>query len=219
MTDLRHNDIISYTPEHPFRRDGYAQVSTRYGTVDLTAKDTYSVSEAELTDEELATAVVLFNLDDVEERRHLNVEHYHPEDVFVLPTRKGIVVRVFLRKGAEVLPEKQIIARRAHLRYTEDMQARAVLLSPLVDQSLAAQPLPHMTIEETGAVRETLTWCQRASRQFERSLDHVVNIQKGGDGNLHYAIVHADDDHYELVRARRALDSKLAALREVAVAA
>jgi len=216
VTDLRAGDIIAYKPETLFRRDGLAQVDSRMGN--LIARDTFDTNDTRLTDAELTTAKVLFNLDEFEESRYADEEHYAPADIHILHTRKGIEARKFVRRGATTLSEAEIVRRRAALNYDRMMRARAELLSPLADQAFTATTLPVMTVDETGALTDTIHWCQRASRDFDKALDHVVNIQNGKGGNLHFATVLADEDHYELVRARRALDSKLAALREAAVA-
>lgn len=212
-TTLRAGDIISYAYESPFRRDGFAEVHSDWHTGDLYAKDTFDTNDTRLTDAELATGRVLFNLEDFEERRWLNPEDYDPADVFVLDTRKGMVQRKFLRNGAETLPEWLFVSRRLALRDAEQLRARAELLSPLIDQAYAATPLPTLTIEESGELIDTVRWIQRTSRDFLAQLGHLVNILNGGEGNRHFQAVLTDEDHHELVRARRALDSKLAALR------
>ena len=212
-TRFRQRDIIAYKPESPFRRDGYAQVHTEWHTDEVYAKDTFDLNDTRLTDAELATGAVLFNLADFEERRFLNAEDYHPSDVFVLETRKGLVQRKFLRHGAEELPEWLFLSRRLALRESEALRARAELLSPLADQSYAASPMPEMTAVEAAELTETVRWVERAERQFERSLNELVGILNGGDGSRHIQSVLTDEDHHELVRARRALDSQLAALR------
>jgi len=202
------NDVISYTPTSLFRRDGYAVV--RY---DGSARDTFDVNDTRLNDEELATGTVLFNLDDFEERPYLPVEDYRAEDVHVIPTRKGMNHVKYLRRGAVRLSESEAAKRHRELRAAKEARARAELLSPAEHQELVSSPMPRMTIEETTELIEIIQWVQRASREFQRALGHVIRVQDGGEGNLLFAVTVADEDHYELYRARRALDSKLEALR------
>ena len=210
---MRVGDFVRYTPESMFRRDGLAEVHADYRSGDLYGKDTFDQNDTRLTEGELATATVLFNLDEFEERPHLFVTDYAAADVFVLHTRKGMVERNFLRRGAPILDEKALIARRQAQQYADNLRARAEMLSPLADQSYAATPLPTLTIAETSELIDTIRWVQRASRDFEQQLHHLIGIQSGRDGNLHIQAVLADEDHYELVRARRALDKKVVELR------
>lgn len=210
---LRERDIVRYTPASPFRRDGFAQVHIDWQRGEPYGKDTFDQNDTRLTPDELATATVLFNLADFAERPHLFEETWAPEDVVVLPTRKGMVQRKFLRVGAEMLPEPQVIARRLAIREQEEQRARAEMLSPLADQSYTSTPLPELTIDESGELIDTIKWVQRASRSFNAQLQWLIDVMNGKDGNLHIQTVLTDEDHHELVRARRTLDKKLAELR------
>lgn len=208
---IRAGDVVTYTPKHLFRRDGYAIAHLDGDRVTL--RDTFDNRDTTLTDEEAARAQVLFNLDEFPEVDYHQPEHWHPADFFTLPTRKGLAPRHFRRAGAKMLSESDIARRAAAARDAAELRARAELLSPLTDQAYAATPLPRMTIEETGELRDTLRWVHSVSRAFTSTFDEVMKIQAGRDGNIHVATVLADTDHYSLVRARRALDKRLAELR------
>jgi len=206
---LRAGDVIAYTPATPYRRDGYAIVRA-----DGTARDTYSVNDTRLTDTELATAHALFSLDEFEEQPYIIETDYRPEDVHILPTHKGTNITTYLRRGAQRLPESQAAKRADEARAAAETTALAALLAPDEDKALALSALPKLTIEETRALIDTVQWVQRASRQFKGALQNVILIQRGDSGGrLDFAIVHADDDLYELVRARRALNEQIAELR------
>lgn len=209
---FRKGDIIAYSPSHPFRRDGYAEVRIGWDTDEPYGQDTFDQRDTRLTPEELATGYVLFNLDDFVEQQFVLVEEYAPDDFFVLVTRKGIAKRTFIRRGARPLPEEAVAERRHQMREFNEGRARALLLSPSSDQELAASELPGMTADEVRALGETLQWCERARRKFETAFDHLVRMLDAGD-NVDFQVVHTDEDHYELVRARRTLDKKLDALR------
>lgn len=210
---FRKGDIIAYSPQTPFRRDGYAEVHISWNTGEPYGQDTFDQNGTRLTDAELEAGHVLFSLDDFVERRFLDTEEYAPADVFTLETRKGIVMRIFLRRGAQPLPEEEVVERRRQVREQNIERARRHLLSPVEDQQYVTTDLPDMTTDEIRELSDTLRWVERASRTFQDSLDHLVRILSTGDGSLQFATVHTDEDHYELFRARRALDDKLAALR------
>lgn len=215
MTGLRPGDVIAYTPTSRYRRDGYAIVHEQWDG-GMGAKDTYDVNDTRLTDEELATATVLFNTSEFAEQPRLHITAYHPSDVRVLRTRKGMATLRYLRRGAELLSheEQRRLSTAAH--EVALLDARGEMLAPLIEQSYASRPVPHMTIEETGAVSEQVQWAQRASRAFNAALEHLVKAMAGEDTNPHFAAIIADEEHHELVRARRALDKKLAELRAAA---
>ncbi|SDH38439.1 hypothetical protein [Microbacterium sp. 77mftsu3.1] len=218
MTSLRPGDVIAYTPASLYRRDGLAIVrEKRAGGIE--AKDTFDVNDTLLTEDELATGTVLFSTDDFEEHVHVTITAYHPADIHVLRTRKGIVGRIFLRHGAERLPHHERHSRETDAHEVALLDARAEMLAPLIEQAYAARPIPHMTIKETGAVSEQVQWAQRASRTFNTALERLVKAKAGEDTNPHFAAVIADEEHHELVRARRALDKKLAEVRAAAAAA
>lgn len=206
-------DIIAYTPESLFRRDGYAQIHLDWNTGEPYGKDTFDQSDTRLTASELETGYVLFTLNDFVEKPFADGEDYAAEDVFVLDTRKGMAKRVFIRRGAQELPEAELTERHRAAREQNVARARALLLSPADHQTLVASELPDMTADEVRATVETLRWVERATRAFQSSLDHLVRMLTTGDGNVDFQVVHTDEDHYELWRARRALDSKLAELR------
>lgn len=210
---FRAGDIIAYTPETLFRRDGYAEVKLSWDSDEPFGTDTFDRMDTRLTDAELTTGRVLFNLEEYVEQPFIDESTYAPADVFAIRTRKGMVWRKFVRRGARMLPESQIAARRAVVREQDEMRARAHMLSPLADQAYPARDLPVMTVEETAEIIDTVRWVQRASREFTRSFDYLVQVVSTGDGNLNFQSVHTDEYHFELVRARRALDKKLAALR------
>lgn len=210
---FRRGDIIAYTPESLFRRDGCAEVRSEWRTDGVYGQDTFDQRDTRLTDAELATGKVLFNLDEFEERQFLDEADYAADDVVALDTRKGMVKRTFLRRGATELPEAESLERRRHVRDQSIVRARRHLLSPIGDQEYVQSPLPEMTATEVADLAETLRWVERATRAFDTSLDHLVRILNTGNGSPNFQSVHTDEDHYELVRARRALDKKLAALR------
>lgn len=209
---FRKGDIIAYSPAHPFRRDGYAEIRNSWDTDEPYGQDTFDQNDTRLTADELATGYVLFNLNEFVEKQFLITEEYAGEDIFVLETRKGITKRTFLRRGATPLTEVEATQRRQQMREVCENRARALLLSPTSDQELAASELPDMTADEVRALVKTLQWCERARRKFETAFDHLVRMVDSGD-NVDFQVVHTDEDHYELVRARRALDNKLSALR------
>jgi len=206
-------DIIAYTPSTLFRRDGYAEVRISWDTDEPYGQDTFDQNDTRLTADEIATGYVLFNLNDFIEKPFADEEAYDPEDVFVLDTRKGMAKRTFVRRGAQELPDDELIERHVKAREANTQRARALLLSPNEHQDLVASDLPEMTAEEVTVLADTLRWIQRATTAFETSLEHLVRIRTTGDGNADFQTVHTDEDHYELWRARRALDSRLSALR------
>lgn len=209
---FRKGDIIAYSPAHPFRRDGYAEIRNSWDTDEPYGQDTFDQRDTRLTADELATGYVLFNLDDFVEHQFVIPDEYAPDDFFVLVTRKGIAKRTFIRRGASPLPEEAMAERQQQMREFNERRARALMLSPSLDQELVASELPDMTADEVRALGETLQWCERARRKFETAFDHLVRMVDSGD-NVDFQVVHTDEDHYELVRARRALDKKLSALR------
>lgn len=212
---LREGDVVAYTPAHRLRRDGYAIVHVEWRSGALEAKDTYSQNDTTLTAEELATANVLFNLDTFEETRHLNPERYHPDDVVTIPAMAGMDLRHFLRKGAEPLPN-DMVRGRADVEWEGHLlAARAKMLTPLADQALAAGPLPELTAEEASALADVLRWVDQATKVFEVALSVLASKQASDPASVAagHAVVNADEGHYELWRARRALDSKLLAIR------
>lgn len=206
-------DIIAYSPESLFRRDGYAEIHISWNTDEPYGKDTFDQNDTRLTDDELATGYVLFSLEDFVERQFLITEEYAADDIFILDTRKGITTRTFVRRGAQALPEAEVAERRRQIRELNESRARGLLLSPLVDQELTASELPEMTAGEVRELAETLRWIERAQKTFQTAFEHLARMLASGDGNIDFQVVHTDEDHYELVRARRALDKKLAALR------
>lgn len=210
---FRQGDIIAYTPQHLFRRDGYAEVLSEWSTGALYGRDTFDLNDTRLTAAELATGKVLFSLDEFEEHQYLDEAAYAADDVVSLATRKGIVTRTFLRRGAQQLTEAASDARRQQAREQLILRARRHLLSPADHQDYVQTPLPEMSAAEVTELADTLQWCERARRAFDSSFDHLVGIVSTGNGSLNIQTVHADEAHYELVRARRALDKKLSALR------
>ena len=211
---LNVGDVIAYTPAGLFRRDGYAIVRRDYQDGGLQARDTFSNNETTLTDDELATAQVLFSLNDFDERSLLDPFAWEDDDFIMLPCRKGMDIRKWVRIGAIQVTEDVYLARKQAKRAEREAQALATLLSPTEHKELVAKPLPELTVAEQADLADTLAWIGRAQANFSEQLTQVARIQNGGEGNEHFAIVLADDDHYELYRARHTLETKLARLRK-----
>lgn len=210
---FRTGDIIAYKPQTLFRRDGIAEVHSAWQDGSPYGKDTFDQRDTRLTPDELATGTVLFNLEDYFESPFIDEAEYADEDVRVLEVRKGIVVRKFRRRGAVALPEEQVAERREQIRAEQFVAARSHLLCPTEDQAYVASPLPEMTEEECTELTDTLAWIGRARSSFDSHLESLARMMRTHSGNLTIQVVHTDESHYELYRARRALDKNLAALR------
>lgn len=108
VTDLTEGDVLRYTSERTNRwcREGVAIVH-RGRDGQLHAVDTYwghsSPEDHVLTDGELATATVTFNLadyDQVERPLYPPFDEYAPQDRQVVPSQHGLRLTKYLRKGA-----------------------------------------------------------------------------------------------------------------------
>lgn len=210
---FRQGDIITYSPDSLFRRDGIAEVHASWQDGSPFARDTFDMRDTRLSPEELATGAVLFNTEEFIECPFIDEAEYANDDIRVLKVRKGIATRKFLRRGAAALPQDQIVHRRQQVRAEQVAAARQHLLSPADDQVYASSPLPTMTDDEATEVSDRLRWISHASAAFDSSLENLVRIVQWNSGNMSVQTTLTDEAHYELVRARRSLDRALASLR------
>jgi hypothetical protein len=107
-TEFKPGDVVRYDVADRWCREGTAIAATWKDQVVLL--DTYwqSSDQHRLTDDEVATAELLFNLADFDELpsgRHLGSSgkwmQYSPADRKRITAQHGLVVRYFIRKGAQ----------------------------------------------------------------------------------------------------------------------
>ena len=120
MSELREGDVLHYTPERTWCREGTAIVKTRQNG-SLFAADTFWGGGSEthiLTAEELATAETVFNLSDYREvGKYEAFSEYRPEDRQRVTQQHGLVVQRFLKLDAK--PDRETILDNARLNVEE----------------------------------------------------------------------------------------------------
>lgn len=124
--DLNVGDVLRYTPEDGrWCREGMALVSQYPSSSLLRAHDTYWGSSGDrhlLTDDELQTAELIFNVMDYDEigsnSRHMDEAKWSTfaeTDRQLITSQHGLQKRWFVRKGAEPSWEQQIKNARGAL--------------------------------------------------------------------------------------------------------
>lgn len=103
MMKFRTSDVVSYVPLHPEGRDGFAVVvDNRPGWTKML--DTYTTGHGndvrKLTYDEMKTAQVMFNFDDMRELEHDERHIYdlaRPENRGKITHLNGLATRLFIR--------------------------------------------------------------------------------------------------------------------------
>lgn len=99
--DHKAGDVFRYEPSREWCREGMAVVRERDGALIDTYWHGGSDSHA-LTDKELATSELIFNVNDYRELGHYErFDDYRLEDRQVITSQHGLSVRRFLKTGAK----------------------------------------------------------------------------------------------------------------------
>lgn len=164
---LHHNDVISYVAEGTKHcREEMALVSLVYSGK-VVAKDTYwhlLCSESHrLTEDELATATVIFNRDDyimldrVDRNRRAIWETYRPQDREKMTAQHGLVADYFLKKGAVPDLEVQIENQRRRINTTQSTLASIKIELREQEQALGVLLDRQFSQQESEATALTTT--------------------------------------------------------------
>lgn len=103
---LRSGDVLWYVPETSHCREGTAFVNDRARALDTFWQPEGDGDSHALTDQELATAEVRFNVNDYEPLDRYSRssrgtwETYHPVDRARIPSQHGLQEQLFIRRGA-----------------------------------------------------------------------------------------------------------------------
>lgn len=148
MSGFRPGDVVDYTPERTWCREGVA-IASQYGDRDAVLLDTYWATDRHrLTDAEIATATWRFNVNDFDQlpgRSKSEWEQYAPSDRQTITSQHGLEVRRFIRKGATKDHATQVENARDRLR-----EARSALQSAQHAVERAVRDLA--TVESQGTV-------------------------------------------------------------------
>lgn len=131
---LKPGDVLSYIPERDHCRERTAFVTERGVAVDTYWQGDYRGGYQDahrLTDDELATATVRFNVSDYDaldlysKESRPTWETYHPDDRGAIPSQHGLQWALFVRKGAQPHLDTQIENARAAVEQADSKMRSA----------------------------------------------------------------------------------------------
>lgn len=119
LTALREGDVVRYTPERTWCRDGLAIAVTRHnGRVVLC--ETYWASQGDDSVVAPQSYELLFNLADYDEVQRYDWDSYAPADRHALMTHHGHRTRFFVRKGATESHDQKVAVARQRVTEAEE---------------------------------------------------------------------------------------------------
>ncbi len=154
--DIREGDVLRYAPARTWCREGLAIVE-RVRNGGLIAFDTYWITgRTVLLSDDLATAEVLFNLNDVERFEpspDASFADFDLADQFVITHQHGLQREQFIRRGAKPSPFVKVLNARRVLAEAQAAGESAQFRIGVARRDLAIVEAAYAASQEATDVR------------------------------------------------------------------